>query len=116
MPDTKPRRMWHADGEGRCHTGCESWGSKHGLNGCDLIEVLPWEVFDQPSPNRLSPCPFAVLADVLCVHQPPHEEQVDEKASREHDFLQCDGCTFRLLGRTCVPPLNGGECLSREPR
>jgi len=117
MSDTKTRLKWHADENGRCHSGCEQWGTKHGLNGCDLVEQLPWEAFAQPSPNKLSPCPFAVLADALCLHQPPHEEKpTDKKASRLHDFLQCEGCRERLLGRSCAPPLNGGPCLSREPR
>ncbi len=96
MSDTKPKVLWHADGEGRCHVGCEAWGSEHGLNGCDLVEVLPWATREQPSPNRLSPCPFAVLADVLCAAK-PHEEKSAPMSDEdlEHMMFLAWGCGYR---------------------
>jgi len=33
--------------------------------GCVLLDRLAWEVFDQPTPDKLSPCPFHVLSAIL---------------------------------------------------
>lgn len=75
MSDTKPKRMWHADEDGRCHQGCEAWGNViAGRPGCGLLDDLCLEVFEAPSPASNSTCPFALLADVLCAVK-PHEEE-----------------------------------------
>jgi hypothetical protein len=54
---------WHADGDGRCHSGCEAWDG----GGCEFLDSLPWEVFAAPTPAKNSPCPFAILARVLVI-------------------------------------------------
>ncbi len=63
----KPRMMWHADADWRCHAGCEQWGvgPDPAHPGCKILDILPWEVFDRPTPAKRSMCPFAVIANVL---------------------------------------------------
>lgn len=73
----KPSTMWHADGEGKCHAGCEARRSDApGTWYCRICENLPWETF-RDAPGDGSGCPFAVLADVLCAVK-PHEEKPDD--------------------------------------
>lgn len=68
MSGTKPTMLWHADGEGKCHRGCEQWNEEHGYSGCKLLDLLAWEVFQRPTIGDVG-CPFAVLADVLALHE-----------------------------------------------
>lgn len=94
---TKPTMPWHADGEGKCHAGCEAWDPvrRRGTGACCRVaRVLPWNVCNL---YLGGPCPFAVLADVLCAVR-PHEEKPD-------DDRRCGTCANRdTLDRTCAAP------------
>ena len=70
VPPAKPPAMlWHADGEGRCHRGCEQWSiDEHGHDGCKLLDLVAWEVFQQPTTGDVG-CPFAVLAGAFGLHR-----------------------------------------------
>ena len=85
-----PGRRWRADGEGRCQRECEAWDNEGDHPGCRILDRLSWEVFDQPTPNKRSPCPFAVLADVLGLHR--REPMPDDDrlcGTCEHGELAC---------------------------
>ena len=76
MNTDKPKILWHADGEGRCHAGCEAFSpaDTNAAGGpCNAVGVLPWHV----RRNRWvgTPCPFAVLADVLALHKRQPDEE-----------------------------------------
>lgn len=73
MPE-KPRLMWHADPVGRCHRECEAYVlPSGGYHGCKILVALPFDtVADEVGPG--TPCPFALLSDVLCCGTKPDEE------------------------------------------
>jgi hypothetical protein len=77
------RINWHADGEGCCHAECEQWQTKHGHGGCALLDLLPWEVFERPSPASRSGCPFAVLAEVLGLHERRDGTQLHQRGRED---------------------------------
>jgi hypothetical protein len=59
---------WHADGEGRCHEGCEQY--EHDTQPfpyCRIIAKLS-SAYNIVPIAICAPCPFAVLADVLGLH------------------------------------------------
>ena len=64
-----PLRSWQPDVNGRCQRICPQWGKQaiqeRDYWGCVLLDRLAWEVFDQPTPDKLSPCPFHVLSAIL---------------------------------------------------
>ncbi len=65
MPE-KPTLMWHADGEGRCHRGCEARREDpQGTWYCVICNLFPWTTFRGPAGDGVL-CPFALLASVLC--------------------------------------------------
>ena len=69
----KPKIRWHADGEGKCHVGCEARReTEPGVStGCSIADLVPWMRILQV--EHFGPCPFTVLSDVLCAVK-PHEE------------------------------------------
>lgn len=82
----KPKLLWHATGNGLCHAECESWDMRGDHHGCKILDRLPWEVFDRPTPAKVSHCPFALLASVLCCGKEtavdPPAEPSDELVAR----------------------------------
>jgi hypothetical protein len=68
---------WHADGDGKCHSGCEQYhpqnSERPGIE-CEILAVLPW-IPKMVVPGMVGwPCPFAVLADVFRLHERPGKE------------------------------------------
>ena len=133
----KPRPMWHADKEGRCHEGCEQY-VKEWASACRIVNGLPWGGLMSNLVAQGAPCPFAVLSDVLCLK--PHEEKpaieggwcstcafemVQDtrcigcfgqrwvQGAPKDRLGQCQDCD-RKMKRKCAPPLNGGPCLDRK--
>jgi hypothetical protein len=74
MPE-KPKMMWHADAEGKCHAGCEQSkpiGGPGSTCSCDLLDSFFGVMVRTAYHGR--PCPFAILASVLCCGQKSDEE------------------------------------------
>lgn len=86
----KPKRMWHADGEGKCHAGCEQ-RFLFGPGGprCAVMQL----VFGHQNAPDGGACPFAVLADVLCAHQTGPEKPSDDQ-DLEHMMHLAWGCGY----------------------
>jgi hypothetical protein len=74
MNETNPKTMWHADGEGRCHAGCEQYDQKR-ASACKLLGLLPWGGLMSRCVTEGIDCPFAVLADALCLHERRTDEE-----------------------------------------
>lgn len=89
MADTKPKFLWHADGEGKCHVGCEQ--IRHYIPGCGLLNTIPWTLSHLFKPG--DPCPFAVLADALALH---------ERDPKPDEDRRCGTCAeYRGSVNTC---------------
>jgi len=64
----KPSFLWHADEDGLCRETCEAWDEHELLPSCRIVLLLPFLAQKLAiAPGR--PCPFAVLAEALCVHR-----------------------------------------------
>jgi len=84
----KPKLLWHADGEGKCHPHCEQAESfVQDASGEAWIPCLALRRLLPLMERRRngSQCPFAVLADVLCLH----ERKPDGKLNQ--DWLSMSG-------------------------
>jgi hypothetical protein len=79
----KPSFLWHADESGRCHDACEAWDEDlRGVDGhCRIVGMLPWARM-LTSVSYGCPCPFAVLAEALCVHREPTSQTFKAKPVR----------------------------------
>jgi hypothetical protein len=89
----KPRLMWHADKEGRCHVDCEAFSRpgdscRTNRSGCDVVDRLPWVPVSSIAVVVGAPCPFATLADVLCDAKPHEDTEKTFTADELGDFLR----------------------------
>lgn len=91
MSGDKPKVLWRADGEGKCHQWCQQYNPPVGaMSACLLVRNLLPGVTE---PDVGGKCPFAVLADVLCVHQPPYEAPMAD-LDLEHMMHLAWGCGY----------------------
>ncbi len=91
---TKPTTMWHADGDGRCHRRCEACESSDGglRVECVLLRrLVSGTIHCVVTAPLQSLCPFAVLADVLALHE--------RKPDEDH---RCGTCEHNHDGRCSV--------------
>ena len=99
----KPKLMWHADGEGKCHKECEQYKA----DGCCSIKTMLYPDIGTVARGN---CLFAVLSDVLCVHrQKPDQSQIE--ANRQFIEILMHGawgCGYNY-GRERLPNENGED-------
>lgn len=89
----KPKILWHADADGKCHDGCEQYCPPAGMySKCWLRH----QVTGNNAAPVGGPCPFAVLLDVLRLRpEAAGREQPDENRLT-HLMQQAWGCGYRF--------------------
>lgn len=74
---------WHANGDGYCHAECEAKNHvDNSHSGCGLIDNLPWFSKFEAVPVG-KPCPFAVLANVLGLHERRDGAQLHQRGRED---------------------------------